>query len=467
MASGVQGGLRPWERGFDYFFGFLGGARNYYSDNPREQDLLLCNARPVTNEKEYLTDAFAREAADFIERSQHQPFFLYLAFNAVHSPLEATEAYQARFPHITDPKRKIYAGMLAAMDDAVGRVLKKLREHGLEESTLIFFYSDNGGPTPETTSRNDPLRGYKGQMFEGGIRVPFLMQWKGTIPAGQTYSEMVMGFDCHAAALAAAGVESTGNEPLDGVNLLPFVTGQVHGRPHEQLSWRAGQQHAVRVGDWKLVTIPQLGGSMLFNLRDDIAEQHNLAASHPEKLEELPLAFAEWEKGTQPAQWIRQDQRNAEIGGKLKPESERAARRPAASRNRIDEAFKSVDKDNDGKLLRDEAPNPESFTAVDANNDGVLTPEELTAFYARRCPGPARQHRMDLQRHGGGGLTMKTTTEPGITSVAFSTATPSLNDVARRTAAERLVAPRADANISFALAGEGLLGHLEFSVGVQ
>jgi arylsulfatase A-like enzyme len=118
---------------------------------------------------------------------------------------------------------------------------------------------------------------------------------------------------------------------LDGVNLLPFVTGQGKGRPHEQLFWRAGaRQHAARVGDWKLVTIPQAGGSMLFNLKDDIAEQHDLAASHPDKLKELQAAFAEWERGTQPAKWIRQDQRNAEIGGQIK---EGGASPPTARRN--------------------------------------------------------------------------------------------------------------------------------------
>ncbi|MGQ9576182.1 MAG: sulfatase [Thermoguttaceae bacterium] len=329
---GFKEGLRPHERGFDYFFGFLSGARSYYPDNPRENDPLIRNGIVVKDEKEYLTDAFAREAVAFIERSKDKPFFLYFAFNAVHSPLEATKAYEARFPHLTDPKRKTYAGMLSALDDAVGRVMAKVRELGEEENTLVFFSSDNGGPTPETTSRNDPLRGFKGQVFEGGIRVPFLMQWKGTVPAGQVYREMVMVFDMHATALAAAGVESTGSELLDGVNLLPFVTGKAEGRPHDQLFWRAGEQHAARVGDWKLVTGPQLG-TMLFNLRDDIAEEHNLAASHPEKLKELQVAFADWEKGTQPAKWIRQDQRNAEIGGKLKPESER--RTPPSRRVRL------------------------------------------------------------------------------------------------------------------------------------
>jgi arylsulfatase A-like enzyme len=404
---GFQEGLRPHQRGFDYYYGFLSGARSFYPDSPREFDPIIRNGVRVTDETEYLTDAFARESVDFIERSRDRPWFLYLAFNAVHSPLEATEKYEARFPHISDPKRKTYAGMLSALDDAVGRVMAKVRELGQEENTLVMFYSDNGGPTAETTSRNDPLRGYKGQMFEGGIRVPFVMQWKGKIPAGQTYREPVMGFDCHATALAAAGVELAerrkpsghattpeGSRPtatnvthtrLDGVNLVPFVTGEATSRPHDQLFWRAGRQHAARVGDWKLVTIPQAGGSMLFNLKDDIAEQHDLAASHPDKLKELQAAFAEWERGTQPAKWIRQDQRNAEIGGKLKAKGKSSTpRRRTPAAGRIDEAFRNADKNKDGKLSREEYPQPGFFDAVDANKDGFATPEEVRAYYRNR-----------------------------------------------------------------------------------
>jgi arylsulfatase A-like enzyme len=378
---GFNEGLRPHERGFDHTLVFHSGARSFFPENP-PRNALYRNGTTVDETFDYITDEFAREAVEFIGRSKGKPFFLYFPFNAVHSPLEATDKYQDRFPHITNRKRKTYAGMLSALDDAIGRVMAKVRELGQEENTLVFFYSDNGGPTTETTSRNDPLRGYKGQMFEGGIRVPFVMQWKGKIAAGQTYREPVMGFDCHATALAAAGVVIAGDKPVDGVNLLPFVAGKAEGRPHDYLFWRAGRQHAARVGDWKLVTMPQLGGSMLFHLKDDIGEQTDLAASRPKKLKELQTTFAEWETGTIDPKWIRQDQRNAEPGGKLKDDA--TPRRRRATANRIDEAFKAADKNGDGKLSRDEYPQPGVFNTVDADTDGFATPKEVRAYFRNR-----------------------------------------------------------------------------------
>jgi hypothetical protein len=270
------------------------------------------------------------------------------------------------------------AKSLGALDSEKGCRTKLIGEVRGDIAKLFARWDQFGWH--RVTSRNDPLRGYKGQMFEGGIRVPFVMQWKGKIPAGQTYREPVMGFDCHATALAAANVDVSLRETnsrsrseratVDGANPLPFVTGQGKGRPHDQLFWRAGRQHAARVGDWKLVTIPQAGGSMLFNLKDDIAEQHDLAATNPDKLKELQAAFAEWERGTQPAKWIRQDQRNAESGGKLKAGGESSTpRRRTPAAGRIDE--------------------------WDTNKDGVVTPDEVKAYYTKPLAGVGPEHYND------------------------------------------------------------------------
>lgn len=159
--------------------------------------------QPV-EEKEYLTDAFTREAVDFIDRNSDRPFFLYLAYNAVHSPLQGANRYMTQFGHIEDVHRRIFAAMLANLDDSVGEVLAKLRQEKLEEHTLIFFISNNGGPTRELTSSNVPLRGGKGQTYEGGIRVPFLLQWKGELPAGTEYHRPVTSLDVFGTATEVA-----------------------------------------------------------------------------------------------------------------------------------------------------------------------------------------------------------------------------------------------------------------------
>lgn len=406
---GFQDGMRPDQRGFDYHYGFLGGAHPYQPLAPAANRILR-NGQP-TQPKKYLTDQFADEAVEFVERSKDKPFFLYLAFNAVHSPMDANP-YESRFPDLTG-KRKTFAGMLTALDVAVGRVIEKVRELGEEENTLIFFYSDNGGPTQQITSRNDPLRGFKGQLFEGGIRVPFVMQWKGRIPAGQTYRQPVMGFDCHATALAAAGVlpedqptpvPSSGSDApngskadaaenrrrgLDGVNLLPFVTGQADGMPHEQLFWRAGTSYAVRSGDWKLLHLPQQGGTMLFDLQKDVSEENNLAASHPEKLKELQTAMDAWAKEVQPPKWGRQDQRNGQPGGNPNPAN--PSRRPRQRMPRVEQAFRNADKDGDGKLTREESPQPERFNEIDSDRNGWVTWEEFRADVQRLRNAPQPQ----------------------------------------------------------------------------
>jgi arylsulfatase A-like enzyme len=208
-------------------------------------------------------------------------------------------------------------------------VLKKLAELQLEENTLVFFISDNGGPTPSITSGNGPLRGYKAQTWEGGIRVPWMVQWKGRIPAGRVDNRPVIQLDILPTALAAAGVAATPEGKLDGVNLLPFLTGQKSGVPHEVLYWRFGQQIALRMGDWKLVKGAGMGGAIeqtgrasvagaeLYNLKDDIGEKANLAATQPEKLRELAAAWTKWDAELMDAKWVPQRAGGAGKKGKV------------------------------------------------------------------------------------------------------------------------------------------------------
>lgn len=372
---GFREGLRPHERGFDTHYGFLSGAHSYLPGKI-DNDPLVRNGQSVADEKEYLTDAFARESVAFIERHRAKAFFLYLAFNAVHAPLEATKEYEDRFPAITDPKRRTYAAMTVATDDAVGRVLHTLRGHGLEENTLIFFYSDNGGPTAQTTSSNAPLRGYKGQVLEGGIRVPFLAQWKGTLPAGAIFPQMVMGFDVHATALAAAGGAMPTDKPLDGVNLLPYLTGEKQGAPHERLFWRAGRQGAVREGDWKLVQIAE-EQPQLYNLREDIGETRNLAEEKPETLRRLQSVYADWDKQMMPAQWVRQDGRSSRSGRRQRSATQD---RGATQQDR----FRRFDRNGDGRVSPDEFPRADIFNRIDLDHDGLVTIDEFQAYRQRR-----------------------------------------------------------------------------------
>lgn len=306
---GEAEGMHPLDRGFDQFFGFLEGAHVYF---PGEKTRIRRNRENVV-EPDYLTDAFGREAVQFLDRHQKQPFFLYLAFNAVHTPMHATDARLKQFAAIEDEQRRTYAAMHVAMDEAIGQVLAKLRSAGVEDNTLIFFFSDNGGPTMKGTtinaSRNTPLRGSKRTTAEGGIHVPFVVQWKGKLKAQTEYTHPVIQLDILPTALAAAGVEARPDWKLDGVNLLPYLTGQNTDKPHETLYWRFGTQMAIRHGDWKLVKYdvgvdggesPFPGDSAtvtnprLYNLAADISESHDLAQANPAKLKELSDIWQKW-----------------------------------------------------------------------------------------------------------------------------------------------------------------------------
>lgn len=332
---------RPYQRGFDEAFWHPNGGVLFPDKKTGFIGNLYRGAEPV-REKEYSTDAFGREAAAFIERHQREPFFLYVAFVPPHWPMEAKPEHLAQFAHIPDLHRRTMLGMMASLDENVGRVLTKLRETKLEENTLIFFLSDNGGATGkprqqpdaafqygQNASKNDPCRGVKGDLLEGGIRVPFLVQWKGRIPAGKTYDLPVISLDILPTALASAGVEVQPDWKLDGVNLLPFFTGEKATAPHDTLYWRfrmpPGQPElyrwGIRQGDWKLVKNDREPVA-LYDLATDIGETKNLAAGQPGRVAAMKSAYDQW------------DAQNMEPFGADAPASQAGGTEPALIRGK-------------------------------------------------------------------------------------------------------------------------------------
>lgn len=290
----------PQKRGFDEFFGFLTGAHSYTNPGLGTLEPILRGTKEV-DEKEYLTDAFGREAVSFIERHKSKPFFLYLAFNAVHAPLTSPARYEKDFAQFQNPQRRKYAAMLKAMDEAVGRVLSKVRSVGLEDDTLIILLGDNGGYRVAGMTPNAPLNGFKGDTYEGGVRVPFMMQWKGRLQAGKVYKNPVISLDILPTVVTVAGGKPGAN--VEGVSLLPYLTGKNSKSPHDRLFWRWVGKSGARVGDWKLVRNGD-GAEKLFNLADDIGEKKDLAAVRPDKLKELQAAYKEWDAKNISPKWL-------------------------------------------------------------------------------------------------------------------------------------------------------------------
>jgi arylsulfatase A-like enzyme len=306
---GEDDACNPLRRGFHSFFGFLGGGRSYFPDKPAapEQRInhytRIVRGTDAVHETEYLTAAFSREAVAFIKTKRDKPFFLYLAFNAVHTPMQPP-AEETRFSGLTDPKRRAYAGMLASMDEGIGRVTAALRETGQENNTLICFISDNGGPITRNApnaSRNTPLRGGKGETWEGGIRVPFFMKWSGQLEAGKILHQPVIQMDITATSLALAGIQADSQWPMDGRNLLPLLQGSA-SEVHDQLCWSYEHQWAIRQGKWKLtVAGPQKGAApALYDLDNDPKEEHDLSAQEPSRVQSMRNSWEKWRQETIP-----------------------------------------------------------------------------------------------------------------------------------------------------------------------
>lgn len=295
---GAAPAFKPENRGFMETFGFVGGGHRFLGWKPDaavEYQVPLERNGKAEAVEGHLTTVFGNEAAAFIRRHRAEPWFLYLAFNAPHTPHEPTAERLARFSGIQDPKRRKYAAQVSLMDDAIGEALGALRETDQQRRTLVFFFSDNGGPIGETGngSENTPLRGGKGSMFEGGVRVPFVVSWPGRLREGVTYDPMVSSLDVFATALACAGVPLPADRKLDGVDLLPYLGGTKSGEPHERLFWRSGPQLAVIDGDSKLI---RQGKQPVrrYDLAKDVAESRDLAAANEDEVARLGSLLDAW-----------------------------------------------------------------------------------------------------------------------------------------------------------------------------
>lgn len=320
---------KPCARGFDYQYGFYEAftlyapqedknivsthiGRDYIdqhewltADGRTGNCAILRNCCEAKEENKYLTDKLTDEAISYIDRSRSAPYFLYLPFNAPHAPLQATKHYYDMYANIKDPVKRTYAAMIKNLDDQVGRLLKHVDSLGETDNTVIIFLSDNGGVDYNGTTDNAPFKGGKFTNFEGGIRVPFMMKWKGKIKPGVVYNNPVISLDIFATLVSAIGMELPTDRKYDGVNLIPYINGDNAAAPHAALFWRSDFNKAIRKGDWKLVINEYDNNNQLYNIKDDKGEHFNLYALKPKIAEGLLKDLNEWEKEMIKPLWPR------------------------------------------------------------------------------------------------------------------------------------------------------------------
>jgi arylsulfatase A-like enzyme len=316
----------PLQRGFDEFISFLGGDSPFWKGSPVNRG---SDQYPAP---EYLTDLWGTEACAFIDRNHSRSFFLYIAYNAVHSPMHALEGDRDQFSDVKDENRRTYDGMLLAMDRSIGRVLERLDEHGIADNTIVVFLNDNGGgesteryaPHSRNFANNKPLQGYKFDVFEGGIRVPMILRWPGQISADKVYDRMVSSMDVFPTLIEAAGLQMPEDQSTDGIDLLPFIQGENESKPHEWLCWQNRSwlpktegsfvvptpkvhNSAIRKGNWKLVRLNEKleSGDLpsawrLYNLANDIEERKDVSDKHGDVVKELSSLFDTWRLSMHP-----------------------------------------------------------------------------------------------------------------------------------------------------------------------
>lgn len=299
---------RPNSRGFDYSWAFLSGARSYFpnakEDKPNHLKSIRENDQFTTFEG-YLTDVLADKAVEFINKNKEQPFFIYWSPNAVHTPMQATKTDLDRFK---GHSRQKLAAMTWALDRAIGKITQKLEKENLLDNTLLFFLSDNGGATSNQSS-NVPLKGFKGNKYEGGHRVAFFAHWPKIIQQPSTFNGLTSALDIYATAVNVAQAPVPPTLSLDGVSLLPFFKGERTGNPHETLFWRKEGMAASRKADYKMIRVDSLG-YRLYNLKNDLGESDNLTEKERTQLTSMQSDMTDWERGLMKPLWIESQEWN-------------------------------------------------------------------------------------------------------------------------------------------------------------
>jgi arylsulfatase A-like enzyme len=304
---GAAPGTRPEDKGFDESLGFMAGASMYLPEKdpgaenskqpwdpidrflwPNLPYMVQYNGSKMFAPKGYMTDYLTDEAIKSIHANRNRPFFMYFAPNAIHTPLQATKADYDALPQIKDHRLRVYGAMMRNLDRNVGKLLQTLKDEGLDKNTLVIFTSDNGGAGYIGLPKiNQPYRGWKATFFEGGIHSPYFMKWPGKIPAGARYAYPVAHVDIFATAAAAAGAKTPADRKMDGVDLLPYITGQITTRPHQTLYWRSGQYKVLLDGDWKLQSSEAQHKVWLYNLAVDPTERREMSAAEPARLQAM------------------------------------------------------------------------------------------------------------------------------------------------------------------------------------
>lgn len=315
----------PINRGFDYQYGFyeahtlyddendpdiVNQKHDYFSDyymwkRARNGNCAIRRNHKIIHEEEYLTTKIAKESIAWIEKNKDRPFFAYIPFSAPHTPFQVPQKYFQQFKHIKDRNKRVYYGMIKALDDAVGMITQSLKNMNLDKNTLLIFLSDNGGATYTHATKNEPLKGGKLTNFEGGINIPFMMQWPTKLPANQHFSHPISALDIFPTIVSLIGGELPPDKEFDGVNLMPYLLKQTDDKPHQVLYWRSLYHKAIRKNEWKMIQDDKSHQLALYNLITDKEERKDVSTSNPDILNELQLELKQWEKNMIPPRWPR------------------------------------------------------------------------------------------------------------------------------------------------------------------